>query len=167
MHAARANDLSYRARGIGRGRASRGRCKSGVAQADDNSTERALIAGRYRVEGLLGRGGAGAVHRVFDEREQRSVALKSVGVDQGSLTRSRLLEMFSREYRTLAQLAHPSVISVYEYGVTEQGPYFTMELTPRRRCRTARRAPTCATSARACRCCTRVACCTATCRRAT
>jgi tetratricopeptide (TPR) repeat protein len=99
-----------------------------VAQEDQTAEAPTLIAGRYRVQGLLGRGGAGAVHRVFDEREQRSVALKTVGSAQGSLTRTRLLEMFSREYRTLAQLDHPSVISVYEYGVTESGPYFTMEL---------------------------------------
>ncbi len=87
-----------------------------------------LIAGRYRVQGLLGRGGAGTVHRVLDEREQRTLALKTIAAPQGSLTRARLVEMFSREYRTLAQLAHPSVITVYEYGITEDGPYFTMEL---------------------------------------
>ena len=39
--------------------------------------------------------------------------------------RKALLE---REYHTLAQLAHPRIIEVYDYGVDEHGPYYTMEL---------------------------------------
>ena len=36
--------------------------------------------------------------------------------------------LLEREYHTLAQLAHPRIIEVYDYGVDERGPYYTMEL---------------------------------------
>src|SRR5262249_28731292 len=39
-----------------------------------------------------------------------------------------LLSLFQGEFHALAQLAHPRVIEVYDYGVDEAGPYYTMEL---------------------------------------
>ena len=65
----------------------------------------------------------GAVYRVFDPVTQKSLALKrSLGNDR------RFLGMFEREYHTLRGLKHPSIIEVYDYGVDEQGAYYTMEL---------------------------------------
>ncbi|HKP55691.1 MAG TPA: protein kinase [Polyangiales bacterium] len=81
------------------------------------------IQGRYRVETELARGAMGAVYRVFDPVTQRSLALKrALGNDR------RFLGMFEREYHTLRGLKHPSIIEVYDYGVDEQGAYYTMEL---------------------------------------
>ena len=37
-------------------------------------------------------------------------------------------ELFEREFRTLVQLSHPRVIEVYDYGIGDAGPYYTMEL---------------------------------------
>jgi len=87
----------------------------------------AVLAGRYRVEQLLGRGGMGAVYRVYDERNARSLALKRAwSSDARKLQRCGAL--LEREYHMLAQLAHPRIIEVYDYGVDERGAYYTMEL---------------------------------------
>jgi len=87
----------------------------------------ASIAARYRVEERLGHGGMATVYRVRDERTGAQVALKrGYARDPRKLQRnSALLE---REYHTLAHLAHPRIIEVYDYGVDARGPYYTMEL---------------------------------------
>jgi hypothetical protein len=86
----------------------------------------ARVAGRFSVLDLLGRGGMGEVYRVRDEVTGRELALKRLRRDRGGLTRS--LALFEREFHTLAQLAHPCIISVYDYGVDAEGAYYTMEL---------------------------------------
>ncbi len=84
-----------------------------------------LVAGRYRVEARLARGGMGAVYRAHDRVRGRPVALKRLVADADARRRAR---MFEREYHTLAGLKHPRIIEVYEYGVDERGAYYTMEL---------------------------------------
>ena len=82
------------------------------------------IAGRYRVEEELGRGGMGAAYRVHDAGISRTVALKLL-----QSHKPKLVELFEREYRTLSRLRHPRVISVFDYGVTDNAErYYTMEL---------------------------------------
>jgi tetratricopeptide (TPR) repeat protein len=82
------------------------------------------VAGRYRIEAELGRGGVGAVYRALDEGNGQVVALKLL-----TRTDARLAALFEREYETLAKLDHPRVISVYDYGIADSGQrYYTMEL---------------------------------------
>lgn len=82
------------------------------------------IAGRYRIEAKLARGGMGAVYSAIDESSGRRVALKRL------LRRAKghADRLFEHEFHTLSQLKHPRIIEVYEYGVDEQGAYYTMEL---------------------------------------
>jgi tRNA A-37 threonylcarbamoyl transferase component Bud32 len=86
-----------------------------------------LIDNRFRLEELIGRGGTAAVYRARDEKNGRHLALKRAlpGNDRQAERRRLLLE---REYFTLAQLAHPRVIEVYDFGVDAGGAYYTMEL---------------------------------------
>jgi tetratricopeptide (TPR) repeat protein len=84
-----------------------------------------VIGGRYRIEEALGRGGNAAVYRVHDERTGQKLALKRAYTGGKRAARRALLE---REYHTLAQLRHPRIIEVIDYGLDEQGPYYTMEL---------------------------------------
>ena len=71
-----------------------------------------LIGGRYRVLEELGRGGTAVVYRVHDVGAGRELALKQLMVEQAAA-------LFEREYYALAQLAHPRVIAVYDYGLEQ------------------------------------------------
>ncbi|HEY6878068.1 MAG TPA: protein kinase [Polyangiales bacterium] len=85
-----------------------------------------LVAGRYELEQELARGGMGVVYRARDRATGGAIALKRSVSNDGSshLTRSAL----QREYQTLVTLRHPHIIQVYDFGVDERGPYYTMEL---------------------------------------
>jgi hypothetical protein len=89
---------------------------------------RRLIADRYEVVEELGRGGAAVVYRVHDPLSQRELALKQLSVERHGQHTSDLAVLFQREFHTLAQLSHPRIIEVFDFGVEEHGPYYTMEL---------------------------------------
>jgi hypothetical protein len=85
-----------------------------------------LVAGRYRPSSLLGQGGLASVYRAHDLSTGREIALKQLIAADAS---ARVRALFEREFVTLAQLQHPHVIAVYDYGVEPSGlPYYTMEL---------------------------------------
>jgi tetratricopeptide (TPR) repeat protein len=86
-----------------------------------------VIAGRYRVLRTLGRGGMGVVLAAHDSVTGREIAVKRLR-DVADSSEQRELLLFEREFLTLAHVAHPAVVSVYDYGVDEAGPYYTMEL---------------------------------------
>src|SRR5687768_4889062 len=82
---------------------------------------------RYRVEGEIARGGMGVVLRARDQVRGTWVALKRPLADS-ALALPRHAALLEREYRTLASLKHPRVITVHDYGIDAEGPYYTMEL---------------------------------------
>jgi serine/threonine protein kinase len=83
-----------------------------------------VVADRYRLVGLLGRGGTAEVWKAEDEGLGRSVALKLVTV-QTDESSARAGE----EARLLARLSHPSIVPVYDAGTDDQGrPWVVMEL---------------------------------------
>lgn len=82
------------------------------------------IAGRYQIEGMLGRGGMGSVYAAFDSVTKTRVALKIL---ERKASREAL-ELFQREYQTLVSLKHPKIVEVYEYGHARDTAYYTMEL---------------------------------------
>ena len=86
-----------------------------------------MIAGRYAVEETLGRGGMAKVYRVRDTRTGRRVALKR-GWARNDSKAERRRALLEREFHTLAQLAHPRIIEVYDYSLDDNGPFYTMEL---------------------------------------
>jgi hypothetical protein len=88
----------------------------------------ALVAGRYVLLEKLGAGGTSAVHLARDEATGRMVAFKQLLASLAGRHRRLIEAMFEREYHTLARLKHPRVIEVYDYGVMESGPFYTMEL---------------------------------------
>jgi serine/threonine-protein kinase len=85
-------------------------------------------SGRYQLLGTLGGGGMAIVHEVLDRATGRRVAQKRLRPQESEQRMQRTRELFEREFHTLAQLAHPRVVEVYDYGVDERGPYYTMEL---------------------------------------
>ncbi len=94
-----------------------------------------VIANRYQLLAPLGQGGMGAVYCTLDRLTRRHVALKRVLVPETqrefsastAATDPRLA--LALEFRTLAGMRHPHIISVLDYGFDAAGhPFFTMEL---------------------------------------
>ncbi len=89
-----------------------------------------VIAGRYRLQERIGRGGMGVVWRATDELLGRQVAVKelvldaSLSTEEARLQRARTL----REARAVAQLRHPHIIVVHDVVEHEERPYIVMEL---------------------------------------
>jgi hypothetical protein len=83
------------------------------------------LVGPYRLRRLLGRGGMAVVYEAAHESTGRVVALKLVAPD---LTDPGFVERFHREGRMQAALEHPHVLTVYEAGTSEHGPYLAMQL---------------------------------------
>jgi hypothetical protein len=78
------------------------------------------------VESELASGGMGVVYRVFDNVAGEERALKRIRPEVKD--KPLFAKAFEREYQVLATLDHPRIIRVFDYGVDEQGPYYTMEL---------------------------------------
>ncbi len=89
-----------------------------------------VIAGRYRLEARLGRGGMGVVWRATDQLLGRGVAVKALPLDETlSAEEARWQrERTLREARAVAQLSHPNVIVVHDVIEHDEHPYMVMEL---------------------------------------
>jgi serine/threonine protein kinase len=85
---------------------------------------------RYEIKGKIGQGGIGAVYRAFDQRMNREVAIKRIVQDspQGSPAEDEATRQMTKEAGALAALQHPHIVTVYDVGVDEDGPYVVMEL---------------------------------------
>ncbi len=80
---------------------------------------------RYKLQGELGRGGMAVVYRAKDTVLGRDVALKFLAEHLGGSP--EMVELFQREARSVAQLNHPNVVSVYDVGSLEGRPFIAME----------------------------------------
>jgi serine/threonine protein kinase len=86
-----------------------------------------MVADKYRLDRLLGRGGMGAVYAATHVELERPCAIKLLLSDFTSDTDA--LERFRREARAAARLNHPNVADTYDYGVLpDGGAYIVMEL---------------------------------------
>jgi hypothetical protein len=81
---------------------------------------------RYVVKEQLASGGMGVVYRVHDRLTGEARALKRIQPDVAA--EPLHIAAFEREYQVLAGLDHPRIIRVFDYGVDEIGPFYTMEL---------------------------------------
>ena len=86
----------------------------------------AVVAGRYRLEREMARGGMGAVWLGRDEKLGRPVAVKVMSQDLAGMNESR--QRFEREALAAAQLRSNHIVEVYDYGIQEGLPYIVMEL---------------------------------------
>lgn len=67
------------------------------------------------------------VYQVLDTSSKRQLALKTLLSDAHERPKE-VARLFEYEYQTLAQLAHPGVVEVYDYGIENEAAYYTMEL---------------------------------------
>lgn len=88
-----------------------------------------MMEERYEIRGKIGQGGLGAVYRGYDMRMNREVAIKRILVSQDNPS---LLEESTRqlvkEAGALASLQHPHIVTIYDVGADDDGPYVVMEL---------------------------------------
>lgn len=89
-----------------------------------------LLAGRYRLDEMVGSGGAGTVWSAVDEVLGRHVAVKDVGGPRwiGLEGQQAVRERTMREARAAARIDHPNVVTVYDVLEVEGRPWIVMEL---------------------------------------
>ena len=94
-----------------------------------------LIAGRYRIGSLVGRGGMAEVYEGYDTRLGRTVAIKLLKSDLAN--DPSFEEKFRGEAQASARMAHPSIVRIYDAGEEEttdsngnlvKTPFIIMEL---------------------------------------
>ena len=84
-----------------------------------------LIAGRYRIIALLGKGGMGEVYRADDLTLGQAVAMKFL--PEEATSHEGMLERFKNEVRIARRVSHPNVCRVYDVGEVDGATFFTME----------------------------------------
>ncbi|MBW1876765.1 MAG: protein kinase [Deltaproteobacteria bacterium] len=82
---------------------------------------------RYRILGLIARGGMGRVYRAHQENLERVVALKTLDAQAGG-DEDEFRQRFSLEASLCAKLSHPNTVRIFDYGTTDEGVcYIAME----------------------------------------
>ncbi len=96
-------------------------------QAADRFPPGTVVAGRFRVDQLIGQGGYGSVYAATQLNLSRRVALKIMHPDV--LRRPEALARFEREAVLTQQLAHPNTVRLFDFGRTDHGiPFIVWEL---------------------------------------
>ncbi|CAL9303442.1 serine/threonine-protein kinase [Streptomyces sp. SudanB25_2051] len=94
------------------------------------TTEGRLLAGRYRLGAVLGRGGMGTVWRAVDETLSRTVAVKELrfpnAIDEDE--KRRLITRTLREAKAIARIRNNSAVTVYDVVDEDDRPWIVMEL---------------------------------------
>ena len=79
----------------------------------------------YKVDGLIAKGGMGAVYHATQTSLDREVAIKVLPSEFGD---EEFKEQFRSEAKAMAKLNHPNLIGIYDFGEAEGMPYIVMEL---------------------------------------
>jgi serine/threonine protein kinase len=87
-----------------------------------------MVAGRYRIETLVGIGGMGTVYRADDTFEMTQVALKVLTITNNSMDMPTAVERFRREARYAHQLKHKNIVPVLNFGGDGTLLYLAMPL---------------------------------------
>ncbi|MBA3497669.1 MAG: protein kinase [Gemmatimonadales bacterium] len=98
-----------------------------AAPGDQSLVPGSVLASRYEIEELLGRGGMGIVYRAMDRQIGEPVAIKVLRPELGTLD-STVLERFKQELRLARRITHRNVVRTYDLGEAHGTYYITMEL---------------------------------------
>lgn len=106
------------------------RLRKGAGSSSATETEGRLLAGRYRLGALLGRGGMGTVWRAVDETLGRTVAVKELrfpnSIDEDE--KRRLITRTLREAKAIAKIRNNGAVTVYDVVDEDDRPWIVMEL---------------------------------------
>lgn len=98
-----------------------------MTEPQDDKVVGTVVAGRFEVLRVLGKGGMGTVYEARQVAMNRRVALKLI--HPHVVLSQAGVERFEREMQATARIRHPNTIQVYDYGQTEDGRlYLAMEL---------------------------------------
>jgi serine/threonine-protein kinase len=84
--------------------------------------------GRYRIKSELGHGAMGVVYKAHDPVLDRTVALKTIVLDEDAEEREEYHQRFFQEAKAAARLNHPALITIYDFGEEGSLAYMAMEL---------------------------------------
>jgi eukaryotic-like serine/threonine-protein kinase len=94
---------------------------------DESALLRSRTIGKYRVDGVIGRGGMGAVYRAYNPDTASDVAIKVLHASTSDQEDAR--RRFQREAAAVANLRTRHVVTIYDFGADSDGtPYLVMEL---------------------------------------
>lgn len=85
--------------------------------------------GKYRVDGVIGRGAVGIVFRGHDEQIDRPLAIKTLRHDvlHNVADRDNLLQRFAAEARSAGRCLHPNIVTVFDYVEQNGSPFIILE----------------------------------------
>src|SRR5262245_20077555 len=88
--------------------------------------------GAYKLDDRVGSGGMASIYKAFDESLARWVALKVMPIQAqtSSSDGETNLARFRQEAQAIAQLRHPNIVTVYDYGEAKDWAYIVMEYVP-------------------------------------
>lgn len=95
---------------------------------EPNHSNPPLLGGRYQLQVSLGTGGMAVVYQAWDQRLERPVAIKLLREDFSSNPSFR--ERFHQEAKAAANLSHPNIVTVHDFGLDQQHLYIVMEFVP-------------------------------------
>jgi serine/threonine protein kinase len=99
----------------------------GDERASESRVIGKVLAGKYRIDGFLKRGGMGAVYRGTHLMLGKPVAIKLINPEL--VTSADIVDRFQREAKAAANLTHPNIVIVHDLGQTTEGElYIAMEL---------------------------------------
>lgn len=105
---------------------------SGIGRCSEDGTKLApsvvprVLAGRYRLDRRLGRGGMGTVYRALDTSLERQVALKLIREEL--VASADAAERFRREAKAAAAITHPNLVTLHDFAVDGSRAFLVMEL---------------------------------------
>ena len=83
-----------------------------------------IIKDRYEILEVLGEGGMAFVYKAMDTQLERFVAIKTLKPNY--VNQETFVERFRREAKTAANLNHPNIVQIFDWGIEEE-PFFVME----------------------------------------
>lgn len=95
---------------------------------DKNAQSTPILGERYQLQQDLATGGMAVVYKAWDQRLERFVAVKVLRLDFSKDASFR--ESFRQEARAAANLSHPNIVTVHDFGFDQDRLYIVMELVP-------------------------------------
>lgn len=102
---------------------------SEIAEKNGGNDAAPEMVGKYRVDGIIGRGAIGVVYKGFDPHICRAVAIKSIRSEvlEGVEDQATLLQRFAAEARSAGRCQHPNIVTVFDYVEKNGTPFIIME----------------------------------------